>query len=263
MIAIGFSELALFGLALFALTSTCHKIGDDSSPNDRLEHGLLYSRSPKPIFDIAEEPTELHYQENLTKRGLYNLARNSPSDATILQQAFVDLQTLVTFVAANPNAQVLARYFDPNHANDVNAIFNTVMQMASTNPPTNPPGARANLAPTDLSQISVYRSGGGFPTLAESERTGAANINQEIKVYDFGWSALWQRLLQSINCSMIGPKTNYKMHFLGSLLLHETLHFNNVPILAWNQYVNSSLGKLKLSTSAENCLQDLAGRSSA
>ena len=245
----GFSQLALFGLAVFASTSTCHKIGDHPSPSNRLAHPSLYSKSAIPIFDTAGNTTDLHYKK-LTKKTLYNLAGNDPSDESILGQAFLDLQTLVTYVAGNPNAQVLARYFDPNHANDVNAIFNTVMQMASTNPPTNPPGARANLVPTDLHSISVTRAKGGFGTLAESINVGPINMYQAIKVYDFGWNSLWQRLLQSIECSMIGPKTNYKMHFLGSLLLHETLHFNNVPMLAWNMYVDS-VGKPQLSTSAK------------
>ena len=244
----GFPQLALFGLAVFASTSTCHKIGDHPSLNDRLAHGSLYSKWATPIFDTAEDTTDLH-DKRLTKKSLYNLAGNNPSDESILAQGFLDLQTLVTYVAGNPNAQVLARYFDPNDANDVNAIFNTVMQMASTNPPRNPPGARANLAPTDLHSISVTRAGGGFGTLAESFNYGALNTHQQIKVYNFGWTALWQRLLQNIDCSMIGPKTNYKMHFLGSLLLHETLHFHNVPILAWNQYVDS-VRMIQLSTSA-------------
>lgn len=247
-----FFQLALFGLAVFTSTSTCRKIGDQPSPNSRLAHGSLYSKWPKPAFDTAEDINDLHYN-NLTKKSLYNLAGNNPSDESILGQAFLDLQALVTYVAGNPNAQVLARYFDPNDANDVNAIFNTVMQMASTSPPTNPPGARANLAPTDLHQISVTRASGELTTLAEAFNANALNTvgsKQEIKVYNFGWEVLWQRLLQSIKCSMIGPKTNYKMHFLGSLLLHETLHFNNIPILAWNQYADF-VGKPDVSASAK------------
>ena len=241
MVTMKFSHLLFFGLNLFVSTSTSHsvdhKFGDHHALDNRFAPGSLDSRFAEPVFDSTEEASNLHYKK-FTKKSLYNLVGNNPSDESILGQAFLDLQTLVTYVAGNPNAQVLARYFDPNDANDVTAIFNTVMQMASVNPPRNPPGgARANLRPTDLHNISVIRASGGFPDLAEAFNVGPQDRNQQIKVYNFGWSALWQRLLQSIPCSDIGPKTNYKMHFLGSLLLHETLHFNNVGILAWNQYV--------------------------
>lgn len=228
-------------LPLFASTSLSHLsehiFEDHHALSNRFAHGTLDDRVAEPIFDSTEDSVDLHYKK-LTKKSLYNLAGNNPADESILGQAFLDLQALVTYVSANPNAQVLARYFDPNDANDVTAVFTTVMQMASVNPPRNPAGARANLRPTDLHNISVIRSSGGFPNLAESFNVGFQDQNQQIKVYNFGWSGLWQRLRSSIQCSDIGPKTNYKMHFLGSLLLHETLHFNNVGILARNQYVN-------------------------
>lgn len=240
MVTINFFHLVFLSLPLFAAISTPQKLAYEGENHNalvkRFAHGSLDERFTEAAFGAAEEAPSQR-QRKFTKRSLYNLAGNNPSDESILGQAFLDLQTLVTYVAGNPNAQVLARYFDPNDANDVTAIFTTVMQMASTNPPSNPAGARANLAPTDLHNISVIRAGGGFPNLAESFNVGPQNTNQQIKVYNFGWSGLWQRLLQSIKCSNIGPKTNYKMHFLGSLLLHETLHFNNVGILARNQYV--------------------------
>ena len=239
MLTIKFFHVCFFTLPLFATIATSHMLDHKANHHGldtRFAHGSLEDRFAEAAFDSAEEaPGQLH--RKFTKRSLYNLAGNNPSDESILGQAFLDLQTLVTYVAGNPNPQVLARYFDPNDANDVAAIFTTVMQMASLNPPQNPAGARQNLAPTDLHNISVVRAGGGFPDLAESFNIGARDQNQQIKVYNFGWSGLWQRLLQSIKCSDIGPKTNYKMHFLGSLLLHETLHFNNVGILARNQYV--------------------------
>lgn len=216
-----------------------HKNGNYHALENRFAHGSLEDRMAEPVFGSVNDDSP-HSHVKFAKRSLYNLAGNNPADESILGQAFLDLQTLVTFVAGNPNAQVLARYFDPTDAADVTAVFTTVMQMASVNPPTNPPGgAREGLVPTDLHNISVVRSSGGFPDLAESFNVGIKDHNQQIKVYNFGWSALWQRLLSSIQCSDIGPKTNYKMHFLGSLLLHETLHFNNVGILARNEYVHT------------------------
>ena len=239
MVTTKFLNQVFFVLPLLASISTSHvldhKLENYHAVDKRLAHASLDDRFAESVFDSTEDAFDLHHRK-FTKKSLYNLASNNPSDESIFGQAFLDLQTLVTYVAGNPNPQVLARYFDPNDANDVTAIFTTVMQMASVNPPTNPPGARANLQPTDLHNISVVRSSGGFPDLAESFNVGVQDRGQQIKVYNFGWSGLWQRLLQSIKCSDIGPKTNYKMHFLGSLLLHETLHFNNVGILARNQY---------------------------
>ena len=244
MVTMKISQVICLSLPLFAASCLSHmldhKSGNFHALENRFAHGSLEDRMTEPVFGSVNEDFP-HSHIKFAKRSLYNLAGNNLADESILGQAFLDLQTLVTFVAGNPNAQVLARYFDPTDAADVTAVFNTVMQMASVNPPTNPPGARANLRPTDLHNISVIRSSGGFPDLAESFNVGVQDQNQQIKVYNFGWGGLWQRLMSSIQCSDIGPKTNYKMHFLGSLLLHETLHFNNVGILARNQYVQAFL----------------------
>ena len=254
------SHVSVLCLALLAFISDSHVIGQKDAEDhvmDRLAEVSLEERYAEPDFNYGPEDVN-ETSTKLFKRNLFNLNGNEVDDESILGQAFLDMQTLVTYVAQNPNAQVLARYFRPQDAGDVNAIFNTVMQMASTNPPATPPGQSVS-RPMDLHDINVIRSGGGFPTLAESFDVSVISVFPQIKVYDFGWFALWQRLLRSIRCSHIGPKTNYKMHFLGSLLLHEVLyagelllwkeisltgtlltvgfvrHFNNVAIMAWNQ----------------------------
>ena len=215
----------VFSLALYTAVSNAHSFKPGHAEHQfdsRFSNAVLEERNAEPGFQYNIQD-ENGTSTKLYKRNLYNLNGNSQADESILGQAFLDMQALVTYVAQNPNPQVLARYFDPNHANDVNAIFNTVMAMASTNPPTTPPG-QPQLTPMDLHEINVVRASGSFPTLAESFRTSAQNNNLQIKVYDFGWTSLYSRLRQNIACGAIGPNTNYRMHFLGSVLLHETLY---------------------------------------
>ena len=219
-------EFAL-GYALFASTSTSHSFDSrfaDTLPNYESFRDNVYARHPNEndSFHDAVYARPIDAKPELRVRGLYNLAGNDQSDETILGQGFLDMVALVTYVAANPNAAVMARYFSPNDAADVTAIFHTVEQMAAPGGFPNPPNG---VRPTDLSQIAMSRASGGIPDLAESFDTSSTSTNPEIKIYDFGWSALWQRLRQSLQCSRdIGPNTNYKMHFLGSLMLHETLY---------------------------------------
>ena len=218
-------KLCVFSLALFTAVSNAHvgSVDRDHQIDTRSASDVLDDRDAESNFKYGYVDQNGTSTE-LLKRTLFNLDGNSEDDTTILNQAFLDMQALVTYVAQNPNAQVLARYFDPNDNNDVNAIFNTVMQMASPNPPAQIPGT-PQYTPMDLHEISVIRPHEGYlPTLAESFRTSFVNFNLQIKVYEFGWNSLFARLRQDIQCSDIGPNTNYKMHFLGSLLLHEVLY---------------------------------------
>ena len=222
----------ILGLPFYTSISTAHSL--DSKFTDvsyKSFHDTVYARESEHNETFYDD---LYPRNELKARGLYNLAGNAQGNEAILGQAFLDMQALVTYVAGNPNAQTLARYFNPNDANDVTAIFTTVRDMAQPGGATNPP-SQANFGPSDLSQISVIRASGSPPDLAEAFNTAAAGNNPQIKVYDFGWGALWQRLRSSIDCSMIGPKTNYKMHFLGSLLLHETLY---VPLISLKQLID-------------------------
>ena len=216
----------IFGLALYASTTSCHKLERrfaDLSPTFESFHDRVYAR------DANQNVSTYHYLDagsEISKRGLYNLGQNSANDASILQQAYLDMIDVVTFVADHPNAQVMARYFSPADAADVTAIFNTVRLMAM---PGGFPNAPNDPLPiwTDLSDITVTRTHDikSIGTLAESLGTLiGTTTGQTINVYDFGWTALWQRIRSDLQCARdIGPKTNYKMHFLGTLLLHETL----------------------------------------
>lgn len=230
------------GLALFTSPSRCHLDSRfaDVSPVYESFHDSVYARG-------AEENETFHdavfsrTSAELKRRGLYNFGPNNAADTTILQQGFLDMVDVVTHNANNPNAAVMARYFRAGDAAQVTAVFNTVLQMAQAGGyPNAPPFPGGRISPQDLSEIQVVRSSAvQLRTLAESfnvEPVGAANPT--INVYNFGWNALWQRLRQSLQCGRdIGPKTNYKMHFLGTLLLHETLHFNSVSFLAGLPYV--------------------------
>ena len=231
------SRLAL-GLFLFITPSISHKLDNrfaDISPTYESFHDSVYAREPEEnqtFHDAVFSRT----QAELKRRGLYNFASNGAGDTTILQQGFLDMVDVVTHNAHNPNAGVLSRYFRPGDQAQVTAVFQTVLNMAGAggyqNPPAFPGG---RISPTDLSEINVVHSTEvQLRTLAESfDIQPVGGANPTIKVYSFGWTALWQRLRSSLQCGRdIGPKTNYKMHFLGTLLLHETLHFNSVSFLS-------------------------------
>ncbi|KAL8868536.1 MAG: hypothetical protein Q9174_004926 [Haloplaca sp. 1 TL-2023] len=189
----------------------------------------------------------------LGKRGLFDLSQVSGGDATIIQvcrliplssakltssqQAWVDLSNVVDVVVQNPNPNVLQNYFDPGDAGDVANVFQTIQGMIAPGGVQNPPNA--GLGPTDLQEIQVLRTnaGCGNLVLAFSEAVGTStNVRnpRKITICDFGWNVLYRRLRRDLTCEMIGPKVNYKMQFLGPLLLHEVLHFNNVGNMAWN-----------------------------
>ena len=238
MILSGLPILSAVTLTLFTASSLSHKLDNrfaDVGPVYESFHDSVYARGPdenETFHDAVFSRT----QAELRKRGLYNFGTNNAADTTILQQGFLDMIDVVTHSATSPNAGVMARYFRAGDAAQVTEVFNTVLKMAQAggfpNPPAFPGG---RISPTDLSEISVVRSSEvQIRTLAESFDIVAVGATApQIKVYNFGWGALWQRLRQSLKCGTdITDKTNYKMHFLGTLLMHETLHFNAVSFLA-------------------------------
>ncbi|KAL8945831.1 MAG: hypothetical protein Q9222_007686 [Ikaeria aurantiellina] len=174
---------------------------------------------------------------SLEKRGYFNF-NNVPlgGDRTILLAAFQDLRDLVNTVVANPNPGVLQNYFDPNDAGDVANVFQTVQQMIGIGGVPNPP--HPGFGPTDLANIQIRRSNEGCGPLVLAYSQGVATLSAAntrlITICDFGWNVLFKRLRRDIECSDIGPKVNYKMQFLGGIMLHEILHFNNVGNIAWN-----------------------------
>ena len=159
--------------------------------------------------------------ETLVKRGQFNIVSTNPTDAQILQQAFTDMMDVVTYVQQNPNPQALARYFSPNHQAYVAAIFDTVWQMAQ---PGGHPRNMANYQPTDLNQLTLRRQKGAGFALAASSGWKPSALDQRIDVYNFGWGALHKRLKSDLDCDCDIKKVDYKLHFLGTLLLHETLY---------------------------------------
>ena len=128
---------------------------------------------------------------------------------------------VVTYVQQNPNPQALSRYFSPNDQAYVTAIFDTVRQLAQ---PGGLPNPRTGIRLSDLSQVVVNRVGGFGAVLAETSEFGLTDQNPSIEVNDFAWGALYKRLKSDLNCDCDIKKVNYKLHFLGTLLLHETLY---------------------------------------
>ncbi|KAL8729207.1 MAG: hypothetical protein Q9181_005080 [Wetmoreana brouardii] len=178
--------------------------------------------NPRGSYGYLVEPDG---HKDLGRRGLFDLSEVTGGTASIIQQAWVDLSNVVNVVVANPNQNVLQNYFDPNDAGDVASVFTTVQQMIAPGGFQNPPNQ--GLGPTDLQDIKIRRSndGCGNPLiLAHSEGIGTstnARNPRQITICDFGWNVLYRRLRRDITCDMIGPKVNYKMQFLGPLLLHE------------------------------------------
>lgn len=206
MITFGFPTLSglVLGLTLFTSSSLSHKIDSrfaDVSPVYETFHDSVYARGPEENETFSEAVFSRTRLE-LARRGLYNFGTNSAADTSILQQGFLDMVDVVTHNAHNPDAAIMARYFAPGDAATVTAVFNTVLQMAGAggypNAPTFPQG---RLQPQDLSEISVVHAGDfQLGALAESFGTGpfAANAGPQIKVYNFGWGGLWQRLRSSL-----------------------------------------------------------------
>ncbi len=261
---------------IFTSTSISHQLESrfaDAKPVYESFHDTVYARR----YDKSEaRNVTIFVPPELRKRGPFLLDPTiSAGDMSYLRQAFIDMLELVTFVAANPNRQVLQRYFDLNDENEVTAIFNTVRRMAEPGGFPRPAGSEF-IRPYDISEITILRTHGSLPNLAFANNVEAQyrpSTNPQfpdpdrtptITVTSFGWGALWKRRRNDLKCGVdIGPKTNYKMHYLGSLLLHEILyvvrdlsirskalmrsqidvliilpnrHFNNVPTLAWERY---------------------------
>ena len=233
-------------LALVADSHVGGKRLGDSSAASKIEDIALHERS-----DFHDKETNLEH--TLLKRGQLFLDAVAPDDANILQQAFTDMVAVVTYVSRNPNSRVLKRYFAESDQADVTAMFNAVRQMAQVGGFPNP---MKPLKPTDLNQIHVTRPKGVGLTLAASFDTGTTPTNAKIEVYDFGWRALWKKLRSQVKCCDI-TKTNYKMHILGTLLLHEVLYVSPASIHSLRDVQNtllSYLSSLAISTASPTSL---------
>ncbi|KAL8768881.1 MAG: hypothetical protein Q9194_005584 [Teloschistes cf. exilis] len=146
-------------------------------------------------------------------------------DKSIIIDAFADMSAVVNEVVDHPNPGVLQNYFDPGDADDVASVFRTVQAMIQPGGVPNAPNP--GFGPTNLNQIRIRRQGilSGCPPglLAYSSGYATTTKDRETVICDFGWTVLYRRLRRDIECAKIGPKINWKMQFLGPLLLHETL----------------------------------------
>ena len=167
----------------------------------------------------------------MRKRSEFTIGKNvKEGDATDIHQAYIDLCAILKNVtedvhSPNINLNTFDRYFnhfDPKYISRVQGLFRTVLQMALDG--VNVQGTTSlGKRPRDLNEITILRSKSWNTYLAEAQNVDPDNLDATITIYDFGWDALHQRTLQQLTCADIGPKTNYKMHVLGSLLLHEIL----------------------------------------
>ncbi|KAL8661206.1 MAG: hypothetical protein Q9202_005808 [Teloschistes flavicans] len=172
---------------------------------------------------------------SLVKRTIWDLTDMTGGDKSVVIDAFADMSAVVNEVVNHPNPSVLQNYFDPGDADDVASVFRTVQAMIQPGGVPNAPNP--GFGPTNLNQIRIRReglfSGCSAGLLAYSSGVASLTPTREIVICDFGWTVLYKRLRRDLQCANIGPKINYKMQFLGPLLLHETLHFNNVGNMAW------------------------------
>ena len=176
-----------------------------------------------------------HTVHELVKR-IFNIPTTGQSASTVTQLGvgYWDMINLLQVVIANPHLPTMNWYFD-GAAADITAVFQTVLDMSQPGGTQAQDPALRQYGPTALDQITVKRVHGGQPlnpgtgaVLADSDNvsindmsTGAIPTTQ---VYDWGWQVLYRRFRYEIDCSMIGPKVNYKMQFLGGVLLHEILY---------------------------------------
>ena len=174
-------------------------------------------------FDDPENHTRLE------KRGPIRVAYRTDSEKADLNHAYQDMLTLVGFVYNNwaqVDPDIFDVYFHPFHVTKVKQVAYTILRMAQPGGITDMPGSLQAFRPTDLSDIVLIREHGVPPILAESFNVGSRGLDPKIAIYDFGWQVLRNRRFLSdypADCSKIGSKVDYRMQFLGGLLLHEVL----------------------------------------
>ncbi|KAL8685685.1 MAG: hypothetical protein Q9218_007601 [Villophora microphyllina] len=215
----GLNNIAILILATLLPSSlvTCHRV----SLNAR-EYGHP-ERSDNAKEYGYPEPSD--NDTSLVKRTIWDLSDMTGGDKTIVIQAFNDMSEVVKEVVENPNLAVLANYFDTGDAEDVAKVFQTVQAMLQPGGVPNPPFP--GYKPTNLNQVKIRRqgllTGCGPGVLAFTNGHSGTESEMATIICDFGWNVLYRRLRQDLTCDKIGPKINYKMQFLGPLLLHEVL----------------------------------------
>ena len=202
--------------SLLVLTASPHVIErriEDVTSTANDSSAILHERS-----DIDQGEAGLW--KTFNKRGQFNFVQGSDGDKAILRDAFNDMVDLVTYVARNSNEKVLRKYFRASDKDDVTRIFDTVRQMAQDN---GHPDSTPQIGPKDLNKIVINRAKGVPYLLADSSDLSLYSTHPTIRVLDFGWAALYRRRVSEIDCNCHVKKVNYKLHFLGSLILHEVL----------------------------------------
>ena len=205
---------------LISLVTIAGALHLESKHHDTANDQIAISDDPNPNF-----PQLKISDNNVHISGQYNFI-GTPDEIVIFKTAYRDLY-LVLKTVTNPtnfHPETFTRYFDISHKAGVNRTFQAVLDMATSGVNAIPP--RTALSPLNLNAIQVSKVAGGvddFTYLARSYNVERTDVNPRIEVYNVGWNSLWRRRTDDISCDDIGPTTDWKMHFLGTLLLHETL----------------------------------------
>ena len=224
-----FPQLCAVSLLLCFFTS----YATANSLNGDLKGRSLYDSQYDDLYSWNDTFPGKRQEARISKRGLQTIDIAEAKERQDVEFALHEMMDLVQYVVDRPNDQVLGRYFPRQDWEDVKSIFRTVLSLAKDGSQADPlnPARR----PYDLSQIKISRQARSEDpnlqswakplVLADAVQSELIPRNPNdlgIVIYDFGWDVLFKRFMTQ-DCKDIGPNTNYKMHFLGSLLLHETL----------------------------------------
>ena len=188
----------------------------------RPSHERLASQVPissqlgcdKPQFNVSDD---VHINRQ------FNYVNEEKEIVDIFKGAYRDLVEVLDVLLADGGVHqpTFERYFDWGDRDGVIRTFRTVSRMASDRGYFPAP---FGISPLDLRGIQVKKVSEKGLILAAAGNVKRNTMNDpQIFVYDLGWKGLWRLLKDDIQCVDIGPTTNWKMHFLGTLLLHETL----------------------------------------
>ena len=181
-----------------------------------------------PFQDLSAR--ELHGNGTLERRKFFDthpiLDPTTHRWIRIALKEMLELVDHITFLPFNRVASIYDLYFDPAHNRDVKRIFIVIADYARTDQPM-PLRKGLDYCPTDLYQIRIHADGVHCQpnSLAISNGTGQFwdDSFPWIKICPHAWRAVYKRFNAGIMCDDLGDKLSYRMHFIGSILLHEML----------------------------------------
>ena len=226
------STLLILSLVRFSLSLHSHPADDthQSEPGNVPPHALFKRFPEHQDLGRLNEYEEPENHTRLEKRGAIRVSYRTNVENADLYHAYQDMLYLVDYVqsrATQINPNIFDVYFHPFHATKVMKVAKTILQMAQPGGITSVPMDLQLYRPTDFSEIVLLREHGGVaPVLGEAFNYRSRALDPRIVIYDFGWQVLRNRRFLSdypADCSKIGSKVDYRMQFLGGLILHEVL----------------------------------------